>query len=77
MIPWCPENKLAWYRVIILLAQFPRTANTVVSFSGVGVMLNNNEPNNMDYSTNVSTFLIAALELGNLFCARYRKMSLK
>ena len=62
---WCPTNKLALYRVIILSAQISGTAITAVSFSGVGVILNNNESNKMYHSANVSTFLIAALELGN------------
>ena len=49
-----------------------QAANTAVSFSGVGLNLNSNESNKMYHSVNVSTFLIAALELGNLFSARYR-----
>ena len=67
MTLWCPSNKLALYRVIILSAQFSGTANTAVSFSGIGVILNKNESNNIYCSANVSTFLIAALQLGNLF----------
>ena len=53
-------------------AQISRTPNTGVSFMRVGVILNNNESNKMDHSANISTFLVAALDLGNLFCARYR-----
>ena len=64
MTHWCPTNKLEWYRVIILSVQISGIANIAVSFSGVGVILNNNESN---HSARVSTFLIAALELGNLF----------
>ena len=65
MTPWCPANKLAWYRVTILSAQFSGTANTVVSFSGVGVILNTNQSNKMYPSANVCSFLITVLELGN------------
>ena len=41
MTPWCPANKLEWYKVIILSAQVSGTARTTVSFSGV--ILNNSE----------------------------------
>ena len=75
MKPWCPANKLEWYKVIILSAHISGTARTAVSFSGV--ILNNSESNRMHISANISTFLIAALEVGNLFCAKYRQMSLK
>ena len=75
MTPWCPENKLEWYRFIILTAHTSGTARTAVSFSGI--ILNNGESNKLYHSANASTFLIAALELGNLFCAKYRYMSLK
>ena len=68
MTPWCPANKLEGYRVIILSALTSGTAG--VSFSGV--ILNNSESNKMCHSANVPTFLIAALELGNLFCTKYR-----
>ena len=45
------------------------TARTAVPVSGV--MLNNSESNRMYLSDNVSTFLIAALEVGNLFFDKY------
>ena len=70
MTPWCPANRLEWYRVMILSVHISRTARTAVSFSGV--ILNNKESNRMYLSANVSTFLIAALEMGNLFCDKYR-----
>ena len=41
------------------------TAGNAVAFSGV--ILNNRESNRMYLSANVSTFLIATLEVGNLF----------
>ena len=53
MIPWCPANKLEWYRVIILSAG---TARIAVSFSGV--ILNNSESNKMYNCANVSTLLL-------------------
>ena len=59
MTPWCPLNKLEWYKVIILLAYVSGTARTAVSFSGV--ILNNREFNRMYLSANLSTFLIAVL----------------
>ena len=31
----------------------------------------------MYHSTNVSTFLIAALQVGSLFCAKYKEMSVQ
>ena len=60
---------------MILSAQVSGTARTAVSFSGV--ILNNRESSRMYLSANVSTFLIAALEVGNLFCDKYRQISLK
>ena len=65
MTPQCPANKLEWYKVIILLVHISETARTAISFSGV--ILNNSESNRMYLSANVFTFLIAALEVGNLF----------
>ena len=68
--PWCPVNKLEWYKVIILSVHISGTARTAVSFSGV--ILNNSESNRMYLSAHISTFLIAVLEVGNLFCDKYR-----
>ena len=48
---------------------------TAVSFSGV--LLNNRKSSSMYFSASPSIFLIAALEEGNLFCDRYKYMSLK
>ena len=70
MTPWCPANKQEWYKVIILLACVSGTARTAVSFSGL--ILNKSASSRMYLSANISTFLIAALEVGYLFCARYR-----
>ena len=64
MTPWCPANKLEWYRVIILLAHTSGTASTAVSSSGI--ILNNSESNKMYHSANISTFLIGALEVDSL-----------
>ena len=75
MTPWCPANRLKLYRVMILSVQVSDTARTAVSFSGV--ILKNRESNRMDLSTNIFTFLIVILEVGNVFCDKYRKMSLK
>ena len=47
------------------------------SFSGVITSLNNMESNNINLSTNVCTFYIVDLELGNLFCASHKHNSLK
>ena len=68
--PWCPANKLEWYKVIILSVHVFGTARTAVFFSGV--FLNNSESNRMYHSAHISTFLIAALEVVNLFCDKYR-----
>ena len=70
MTPWYPANRLELYRVMILLVHVSGTARTVVSFSGV--ILNNRETNRIYLSANISTFLIVALEMGNLFCDKYR-----
>ena len=70
MTPWCPANKLEWYKVIILLVHISRTAGIAVSFSGV--ILNNSESNRMYLSANLSTLLIAALEVGSLYGSKYR-----
>ena len=50
-------------------------ARMAVSFSGV--ILNNNESRRMYHSLKASTFLISALEHGNLFWDKYKNMSLK
>ena len=55
---------------MILSVHTSGTASIAVSLSGV--ILNNSETNKMYHSAKVSTFLIAALEVGSLFCARYR-----
>ena len=47
------------------------------SMSWLVFNLNNNESSNIYLSANVSTLCIALLEVGNLFCARYRYKSLK
>ena len=70
MTPWYPANKLEWYTVMILSAHISGTARSAVSFSGV--ILNNSESNRIYLSVNISTCLIAALEVGNLFCDKYR-----
>ena len=49
---------------MILSAHVSGTARTTDSFSGV--ILNNRESNRIYLSVNVSTFLTAALEVGNL-----------
>ena len=70
MTPWCPANRLEWFRVRILSVYISGTARTAVSYSGM--ILNNSGSNTMYLSTNISTFLIAALEVGNIFCDKYR-----
>ena len=52
-------------------------ANSAVYFSGVVISLNNNESNTIYISANISTFHIADLVLDNLFCVRYKYISLK
>ena len=70
MTPQCPANKLEWCKVLILSVQVSGTERTAVSF--YGLILNNSESNRIYISGNVSTFLIAAFEVGNLFCDKYR-----
>ena len=66
MTPLCPTNRLDRYRVMMLSVHVFGIARTADSFSGV--ILNKRESNRIHLSVNVSTFLIAALEMGNLFC---------
>ena len=49
-------------------------ARMAISFSGV--ILNNNESKRIYCSLKTSTFLVAALEDGNLFWDKYKNMSL-
>ena len=55
---------------MILLVHISGTTRTTVSFSGV--ILNNSESTRMYISANISTYLIAALEVGGLLCDKYR-----
>ena len=50
-------NKPKGYKVIILSAHVSSIANTAVSFSGVDIILNNNESNSMYFSARASSFL--------------------
>ena len=60
---------------MILSTHVSGIARTAASFSGV--ILNNRESSRMYHLLSVSTFLIAALGDGNLFCDKYIYMSLK
>ena len=51
---------------MILSVQASGTARAADPFSSV--ILNNRQPSGMCLSANISIFLIAALEVGNLFC---------
>ena len=75
--PWYPVNKLEWYKVIICWHMFQELLIMLFSFLVVARSLSNMESNNIYFSANVSTFHIADLVLGNLFCARYKYKSLK
>ena len=56
---------------MILLAHDSGMANTAASFSGVTVILNNNESNNLYFSASAATFLIPTLELGQILWDKY------
>ena len=73
--PWCPVNRLVWYRVMILSMHVSGTTRTAVFFSGL--TLNNKESNRIYFSSSVYTLLIAILEKGSLFCDKYQYRSLK
>ena len=60
---------------MILSTHVSGIARTAASFSGV--ILNNRESSRMYCLLRASTFLIDALENGNLFCDNYKNMSLK
>ena len=75
--PWCPADKLEWYKIIILLTHISGIASNAVSFSGIITNLNSNESNSVYLCANISTFCIADLVLSSLFCARYKYKSLK
>ena len=65
MTPSCPANILELYRAMILAVHVSGADRTADSFSCV--LLNNREFNRIYLSAKISTFLIAALEVGNLF----------
>ena len=71
-VPWINWNGIA---LLILSTQGSGIARVAVSFSGV--ILKNKESLRMCHSLTASTFLIAALEDGNLFWDKYKNMSLK
>ena len=48
--PWCPANKLEWYKVIILSANTSGIANTVTSLLGLDTILNNNKSSDIYFS---------------------------
>ena len=75
--PWCNANRLKWYKVIMLLAHVSGIANNAVSLLGMVTILNNKECNKIYFSDNISTFCIADLVFGNLFCSKYKYMSSK
>ena len=56
--------------IIIFTVHISGIANSAVSFSGVVIILNNSESNNIYLSANTSTLCLLLLELGNLFCVR-------
>ena len=64
-------NKLEWYKAIILSVHISGMANTAVSLSGMTVILNNNESNNIYLSARASTFLLPILEMGKIVWDRY------
>ena len=51
---------------MILSAHDSGMANTAASLSGMTVILNDNESNNIYFSASASTFLIPILELGKI-----------
>ena len=63
--------------VIILFVHLSGIANNAVSLSGIVVILNSNESCNIYLSASTSPLRISLLELGYLFCAKYRYISLK
>ena len=69
MTPRCPANRLEWYRVMILSAYVSGITRAADSF--FGVILNNRESNKIYLSVDIFTFLIAVLEVGNLFRDKY------
>ena len=60
---------------MILSTHISGIARTAACFSGV--IVNNRESSMMYHLISASTFLIAALKDGNLFCDKYLYMSLK
>ena len=62
---------------MILLLHISGMTYTAAPLSGVTVILNNNESNNIYFSANASTFLIPTLELGKMLWDKYRYISLK
>ena len=63
--PWFPVKWFYWYKESILSVHTSDMANTVASLSGFDTTLNNNESNNIYFSTSTLIFFIAALLLDN------------
>ena len=62
---------------MILSAHVSGIANNAVSFSGIVISLNSSESNKTYLSAGASILHIALFELGYLFCAKYKYVSLK
>ena len=45
--PWCPANRVEWYRITILSLHTSGMANTASSLPGFETILNNNESSNI------------------------------
>ena len=57
---------------MILSVHISGMANAAASLSGVTIILNNNESNNIYLSASASTFLIPTLELGKMVWDKYK-----
>ena len=62
---------------MILSAHISGIVNNAVSFSWIVITLNSSESNKKYLSASTSTLHVALFELGNLFCVKYRYISLK
>ena len=69
----CKQTRIL--QIIILSAHVSRIADNAISILEMVTSLNSNESNNINFSSNVSTFCIANLLLGNIFCMTHKYKS--
>ena len=62
-MPWCPKNKLSWYKVLHESAQLSGTAKSTDSFPGSVTNLSNNDSRSICLSARILLFSLLLLSL--------------